>query len=61
MIVGVTQAETMEREKHHSKQKAILGSDPEKWVCTEAKIRDEEHYDIDYVDLKIISPTEGKH
>ena len=43
------------------KQKAILGYDPEKWVSTEARIRDEEHYDIDYVDLKIISPTKGKH
>ena len=29
MIVGVTQAEKLEREKVHIKQKAILGDDPE--------------------------------
>ena len=34
MIVGVTQAEKLEREKEHIKQKPILGYDPEKWVST---------------------------
>ena len=43
------------------KQKAIRGYDPEKWVSTGAKIRDEEQYGLDYFDLKIISPTKGKH
>ena len=61
MIVGVTQAEKMERGKGHIQQKAIRGNDPEKWVRTEAKIRDEEQYGLDYFDLKIISPTKGKH
>ena len=61
MIVGVTLAEKLEREKEHTKQKAILGYDPEKWPHTEAKIRDEEHYEIDYVDLKPIPPTKGNH
>ena len=56
-----SQAEKLEREKEHTKQKAILGYDPEKCVHTEAKIRDEEHYEIDYVDLKLISPTKGNH
>ena len=56
MIVGVTLADKLEREKEHTKQKAILGYDLEKWVHTETNIRDEEHYEIDYVDLKIIPP-----
>ena len=30
-------------------------------MSTEAKIRDEEQYGLDYFDLKIISPTKGKH
>ena len=61
LIVGVTQAEKLEREKEHTKQKAILGYDPEKWLHPEAKIRNEEHYEIDYVALKLISPTKGNH
>ena len=61
MIVGVTQAEKMEREKEHTKQKNILGYDPEKWVSTEAKIRGEGHHEIDYHDLTTIPPTKGKH
>ena len=61
MIAGVTNAEKLEREQEHSKQKAILGYDPEKWVHTEVKIRDEEQYEIEYVDLKINPPTRGNH
>ena len=61
MIVGVTQAEKLEREKEHIKQKVILGYDPEKWVSAEANMRDEEHHELDYFDLKIIPPTTGKH
>ena len=61
MIVGVTQSEKMEREKEHVKQNTILGNDPEKWISTEARIRGEEHHEIDYHSLTLISPTEGKH
>ena len=61
MIVGVTKVEKSEREKEHAKQKATLGYDPEKWICTGANIRDEEHYSIEYDDLKLITPTQGKH
>ena len=57
MIVGVTQAKTMEREKEHIKQQAILGYDPGKRVSAEAKIRDEELHELDYFDLNIIPPT----
>ena len=61
MIVVVTQAEKQEREKELAKQKTILGYDPEKWVKAEAKIRDEEHHELEYHDPKTIPPTKGKH
>ena len=61
MIVGVTKAEKSEREKEHAKQKATPGYDPGQWICTGAKIRDEEHYNVEYDDLKLITPTQGNH
>ena len=48
-------------EKEHIKQKIILGYDLEKWVSAEAKIRGEEHHELEYHDLATIQPTKGKH
>ena len=39
----------------------MLGYDPEKWVKAVARIRDEEHLDVEYQDLKTLPPTKGRH
>ena len=61
MIVGVALTEKEERINDHTILKALLGYDPQKWVKTEAEIRDEEQLEVDYQSIEIIQPTRGKH
>ena len=61
MIVGVTQAEKAERAKQLTIFKATQGYDPEKWVKTRPRIRDESNLDPDYNHIELVPHTTGKH
>ena len=61
MIAGVTIAEKEERKKYHTVQKALLGYDPEKFLKTDAEIRDEDQEQQEYQRIAMIPPTKGKH
>ena len=59
IIVAVTLAEKDERKKIHSIQKIALGYDTLKWMKGDANVRDESQLDIEYREVKLISPTKG--
>ena len=61
MIVGVTQAEKAERAKQLTIFKATQGYDPEKWVKTKPRIRDESSHETDYNHIELVPHTIGKH
>ena len=61
MIVAVTLAEKEERKKIHSIQQIALGYDTLEWMKGDAKVRDESQLDIEYREVKLISPTRGNH
>ena len=61
MIVAVTIAEKDERKKIHSIQKVALGYDTLKWMKGDANVRGESQLGIDYLEVKLITPTKGNH
>ena len=61
MIVGITQAEKTERAKQMTIFKATQGYDPEKWVKTKPRIRDESNLETNYNHIDLAPHTTGKH
>ena len=61
MIVAVTLAEQDVRKKIHTIQRAIRGYDMFKWTEADAIVGDESHLEVDYQEVKFITPTKGNH
>ena len=61
MIAAVTIAEKEERKRIHTIQNTILGYDVLKWVKADAIVRDESHLEVDYREVKLMTPTKGNH
>ena len=41
-------------------RKTILGYDVLKWVKADAIVRDESHLEVDYREVKLMTPTKGE-
>ena len=61
MILGVALAEKTERAKQLTIFKATRGFDPEKWIKTRPKIRDEADIEPEYKSIDLVPHTKGKH
>ena len=61
MIVAVTIVEKEERERDHTIQKALLGSDPLKWIKADVEVRGEGRLEVEYQELETIPPSRGLH
>ena len=61
MIVVISKVEKEELANRIKVKKATIGYDPKRWLKTQARIRDERNYDIEYKHLDLPAVVTGRH